>query len=90
MSPEATNVRAAPTLREGVVCVSRGLRDQIEANPLQAVFAAACVGFALGGGIPRGVLTLLLGVGARAVGSRLGDVILEQAPSFRAAQGETA
>ena len=77
------------SLREDAACVGRELRKQVDAKPMQVVVGALCVGFALGGGIPRGVLTLLLGVGARAAGSRLGELIIERAPTFRAAQEET-
>ncbi len=85
----SAETRKTTSLRGDAACVGRGLRDQIDAKPMQVVVAALCVGFALGGGIPRGVLTLLLGVGARAAGSRLGELIIERAPSFRAAQEET-
>jgi hypothetical protein len=79
-------MRGASSLRDEAARLGRGLRDQIDTKPMQAVVAALCLGFALGGGIPRGVLTLLLGVGARAAGARLSEVIIERAPSFRAAQ----
>ncbi len=74
------------SLPEDVARLTERIREEIEAKPMLAVLAALCVGFALGGGVSRGALTLLLGVGARAAGSRLGDVILERAPRFRAAQ----
>jgi hypothetical protein len=74
------------TLRDDASRLGRRLRDEIEAQPMFAVVAAACVGFALGGGVSRGALTVLLGVGVRAAGSRLGEAIIERAPRFQAAQ----
>jgi hypothetical protein len=73
---------AARSLRGDATRLGRRLAEEIDAQPLHAVVAALVVGFALGGGIPRGAITLLLGVGARAAGSRLGESILENAPRF--------
>ena len=75
----------ARSLRVDATRLGRRLADEIDARPLQAVVAALCVGFALGGGVPRAALTLVLGAGARAVGARLGEAILENAPTFRTA-----
>jgi hypothetical protein len=66
--------------------MGRRLAGEIDAHPFGAVAAALCVGFAMGGGIPRGALTLLLGAGARAAAARLGEAILENAPNLRTAQ----
>lgn len=57
----------------------RLLRDTVSAQPLLAVGAAAGLGFLLGGGLPRGALTLLLGVGARLAGAWLQQEFLEHA-----------
>jgi hypothetical protein len=80
--------RPARSLRGDATQLGRRLADEIDARPLHAVVAALCVGFALGGGLQRGALTLLLGIGARAAGARLGDAILENAPLPRAAPEE--
>ncbi|HEU4430239.1 MAG TPA: hypothetical protein VFT98_15875 [Myxococcota bacterium] len=63
------------------------LRDRVDANPLAAVVVAAGLGFALGGGVSRGMLTLLLGAAARAAGARLSEAILER--GHEAPQEET-
>jgi len=55
------------------------LRDTVEEQPVLAVGAAAGVGFLLGGGLPRGALTLLLGVGTRVAGAWLQREFLERA-----------
>jgi len=57
----------------------RKLRDTVEDQPVLAVGAAAGVGFLLGGGLPRGALTLLLGVGTRLAGAWLQREFLERA-----------
>jgi hypothetical protein len=49
----------------------RMLRDAASAQPLLTVAAAAGLGFLLGGGLSRGALTVLLGVGARVAGAWL-------------------
>jgi hypothetical protein len=46
----------------------RRLREVIEARPGLALGAAAGIGFVLGG-LPRGALTVLLGVGTRMAGA---------------------
>ena len=55
------------------------LRETVEGQPVLAVGAAAGVGFLLGGGLPRGALTLLLGVGTRMAGAWLQREFLERA-----------
>jgi hypothetical protein len=55
------------------------LRDTVEDQPVLAVGAAAGVGFLLGGGLSRGALTLLLGVGTRMAGAWLQREFLESA-----------
>jgi hypothetical protein len=57
----------------------RKLRDAVSAQPLLTVGAAAGLGFLLGGGLPRGALTMLLGVGARLAGAWLQQEFLEHA-----------
>jgi hypothetical protein len=58
--------------------LGRRVRSQVDAYPIATAVAATCVGFALGGGVTRGLLTLLLGAGVRIVGTRLGDSLLER------------
>jgi hypothetical protein len=48
----------------------RRLRDVVEERPGLALGAAAGIGFVLGG-LPRGALTVLLGVGTRMAGAFL-------------------
>lgn len=55
----------------------RALRDAVSAQPLLAVGAAAGLGFLLGGGLPRGALTVLLAVGTRLAGAWLQQEFLE-------------
>jgi hypothetical protein len=55
------------------------LRDTVEDQPALAVGAAAGIGFLLGGGLSRGALTLLLGVGTRMAGAWLQREFLEGA-----------
>ena len=76
------------SLRSDAARLGRRLADEIDARPLQAVVAGLCVGFALGGGVSRGAMTLLLGGVGRVAAARLGEAILENAPSFRTAQEE--
>jgi hypothetical protein len=73
------------SLRDDAARARGRVLASIDAHPFPSVLAAVCVGFALGGGVPRGTAALLLGVGARAAGSRLGDFIVQNAPT-RAAQ----
>ncbi len=55
------------------------LRDTVDGQPVLAVGAAAGIGFLLGGGLSRGALTLLLGVGTRMAGAWLQREFLERA-----------
>jgi hypothetical protein len=55
----------------------RMLRDAVSGQPLLTVGAAAGLGFLLGGGLPRGAITVLLGVGARLAGAWLQQEFLE-------------
>ena len=76
----AIPLREAPADAQPIARAARAtgaLRDQIAARPFAAVVVATCIGFALGGGVSRGILTLLLGAGARAAGARLSEVLLE-------------
>lgn len=59
--------------------VDRRLRDVVSEQPLLAIGAAAGVGFLLGGGLNRGALTLLLGVGTRMAGAWFQREFLEGA-----------
>jgi hypothetical protein len=45
------------------------LREVVADAPVLTLGAAAGIGFLLGGGLPRGALTLLLGFGARMAGA---------------------
>ena len=67
------------TLETGARELRQKLRDTVEDQPVLAVGAAAGVGFLLGGGLPRGALTLLLGVGTRVAGAWLQREFLERA-----------
>jgi hypothetical protein len=53
------------------------LRETIARAPYLTTAAAGGIGFLLGGGLPRGAVTLLLGAGARA-GARLATAWLSQ------------
>ena len=55
----------------------RRLRGAVSAQPLIAVAAAAGVGFVLGAGLPRGAVSVLLGVGARLAGAWLQQEFVE-------------
>jgi hypothetical protein len=74
-------VRLRENLGAAAVEVDRTLRDAVSAQPILAVGAAACLGFLLGGGLPRGAATLLLGAGARLAGTWLEQEFLERAPA---------
>ena len=69
-------------LQAGVECAAgqadRILRDTVSAAPLLTVGAVAGLGFLIGGGLPRGALTLVLGVGARMAGTWLQHEFLER------------
>lgn len=55
------------------------LRDVVDEQPILTMGAAAGIGFLLGGGLPRGALTLLLGIGTRMAGAWLEREFLERA-----------
>lgn len=55
------------------------LREVVDEQPVLTVGAAAGIGFLLGGGLPQGGLTLLLGFGARMAGAWLEREFLERA-----------
>lgn len=53
------------------------LRDLVRTDPGLAIGAAAGLGFLIGGGIPRGAVTVLLGIGVRMGGEWLQELFLE-------------
>lgn len=53
------------------------LREIVRTDPGLAIGAAAGLGFLVGGGIPRGAVTVLLGVGMRMGGEWLQELFLE-------------
>lgn len=55
----------------------RLLHASVRAHPLGTLGIAAGVGFVLGIGLPRGAVTMLLGVGARFAGSWLRQEIAQ-------------
>lgn len=55
------------------------LRGIVDEQPILTMGAAAGIGFLLGGGLPRGTLTLLLGIGTRMAGAWLEREFLERA-----------
>lgn len=55
------------------------LRDAVGEHPALALGAAAGIGFVLGGGLPRGAFTLLLGIGTRMAGAWLEREFRERA-----------
>jgi hypothetical protein len=55
----------------------RLLRGAVSAQPLLTVGAAAGLGMLLGGGLPRGAITVMLGVGARMAGAWLQRELLQ-------------
>ena len=59
--------------------LEESLREAVGAAPVLTLGAAAGIGFLLGGGLPRGALTVLLGVGARMAGAWLEQEFLERA-----------
>jgi hypothetical protein len=54
----------------------RLLRESVEAQPVLTAGAALGIGFLVGGGLPRGAVTLLLGVGGRLAASWLSEELL--------------
>jgi hypothetical protein len=67
--------------------VERLCTASVRAQPFAAVAAAAGLGFVLGGGLQRGLVTLLLGTGVRLAASRVGERLLEYADDFVYAGG---
>lgn len=57
--------------------VDRLLRSSVEARPIETLGVAVGVGFLLGLGLPKGTLTMLLGVGVRFAGSWLRQEIAQ-------------
>lgn len=58
--------------------VDRMLQHTVSSVPLLAVGAAAGVGFILGGGLPRGALGVLFGIGARMASAWVEQEFLER------------
>jgi len=59
--------------------VERLCTATVRAQPFAVVAAAAGIGFVLGGGLQRGLVTLLLGTGVRLAASHVGERLLEYA-----------
>jgi hypothetical protein len=68
--------------------LSERLREQVEARPIAAAAASLVAGFALGGGVNRQLVTLILGIGARAAANRLQESIFERTPEAERAEEE--
>lgn len=68
---------------------SERVRQLVRDRPFVAFASAFCVGFALGGGVSRGLITLLLGAGGRVLAARVGDSILEHASHVGTTREET-
>lgn len=64
--------RAEELIRRGESIVE----EQVDESPLLAVTVAAGIGFALGGGLPRGTWSLVLGAGGRMAASRMAQEFL--------------
>ena len=77
-SLEADLLRLQAGVENAAGQADRILRDAISAAPLVTVGAVAGLGFLIGGGLPRGALTLFLGVGARMAGAWLQNEFLER------------
>ena len=58
--------------------VDRLLHQTVSSAPLLAVGAAAGLGFILGGGLPRGAVGVLFGIGARMASAWVEQQFLEQ------------
>lgn len=74
---QADLLRLQASVENAASQADRILRDTVSAAPLLAVGAAAGLGFLVGGGLPRGALTVILGVGARMAGAWLQQEFLE-------------
>ncbi len=80
--------RRTHSLRSDLRRISRGagdlsaradtaLREIARTDPGLVLGAAAGLGFLMGGGLPRGAITVLLGIGTRMGGAWLQDLVLE-------------
>jgi hypothetical protein len=67
------------SLNRDLAQLEETLRDAVGEQPALTLGAAAGVGFLLGGGLPRGAITLLLGIGTRMAGAWLEREFLERA-----------
>jgi hypothetical protein len=74
----STNARAR-SLPADLARLEETLRDTVAEQPALALGAAVGIGFLLGGGLSRGALTVLLGVGTRMAGAWLQQEFLERA-----------
>jgi hypothetical protein len=61
--------------------------DTVAAQPYAVAAAALGVGFLLGGGVTRGMVTLLLGTGLRTVSGVLGRRVLQEIADYADAYG---
>ena len=75
---EADLLRLQAGVENAAGQADRILRDAVSAAPLLTVGVVAGLGFLIGGGLPRGALTLFLGVGARMAGAWLQQEFLER------------
>lgn len=66
------------------------LRELVRSDPGLAIGAAAGLGFLVGGGIPRGAVTVLLGIGARMGGEWLKELVLESIHDMQDKEQETS
>jgi glycine zipper-containing protein DUF883 len=79
---------ATRTLHSDLAGIRAQIADAVRERPLAATAVAAGVGFVLGGGLTRRVMTLLIATGARAVAMRIGEGIrqMENSESFGSAR----
>jgi hypothetical protein len=75
-------------LRDGRAELGDLLAEQLGERPYVALSAAAALGFALGGGLPRGTLGLMVGLGSRAAASWLGALLVAPPVSSRRAYAQ--
>jgi hypothetical protein len=71
--------KASRNLPADLARLRRTLRDTVDEQPALALGAAAGIGFLLGGGLSRGALTVLFGIGTRMAGAWLEQEFLERA-----------
>ena len=71
------STRARSSLSADIARLEETLREVVAEQPVLTMGAAAGIGFLLGGGLPRGALTLLLGIGTRMAGAWLEREFLE-------------